>query len=342
MVVELENVKKSFGKDVHALNDLSLMLNEGQVLGLFGHNGAGKTTTIKLILGLLSPTQGKVRVMGKDPMTHSEIKSHIGFLPENVQFYEQLSGQEVLRYFARLKGQSLKHVDDLLGRFQLEHAANRAVKTYSKGMRQRLGLAQAMLGEPKLLLLDEPTVGLDPVATKQFYEQVATLQSHGCTLIICSHVLPGIESYIDKALIMNKGQAVIQGSINDLSEQANLPIHIDVQADYIPPTIEGEVSRKKVLDHWRVEIKPNQQIQAMQQLSQLTGLKKLLAKSPSLDDLYHYYMATTAGMTRCQGGQGAAMATTAGIQRCQERPQAIIDGANKNTVTNKFSLEVGS
>jgi Cu-processing system ATP-binding protein len=292
MVVELENVKMHFNKEVHALNDLSFSLTQGKVMGLFGHNGAGKTTTIKLILGLLSPTQGAVNVMGKNPVHHTEIKSDIGFLPENVQFYEQLTGREVLHYFAKLKGQALRHADDLLARFQLEHAANRAVKTYSKGMRQRLGLAQAMLGEPKLLLLDEPTVGLDPVATKQFYEHVAYLQNQGCTLIICSHVLPGIERFIDQALIMNQGHAVVQGSVNELNIDAQLPVHFEVQADQLPEKIEGELSRYQSGNHWAIEINPQQQVLAMQQLSQLKGLKKLLAKAPSLDDLYHHYMSS--------------------------------------------------
>ncbi len=289
MVVELNQIKKTFSGGVEAIRSLDLQLSEGQVLGLFGHNGAGKTTTIKLILGLISATSGDIKVMGKRPDTHSEIKEHMGFLPENVQFYEQLSGREVLHYFAKLKRQNKQHADDLLNRFQLDHAADRKVKTYSKGMRQRLGLAQAMLGEPKLLLLDEPTVGLDPVATKQFYQQVAHLQSLGCTLIICSHVLPGIESYINKALIMSKGQALIQGSLQELNQDANLPVHIQVQADQLPNHIEGEISRIQVANQWQVEVQAQQQVSAMQQLSKLAGLTTLLAKSASLEDLYHFY-----------------------------------------------------
>ncbi len=292
MVVELENVQMHFNNQVHALNDLSLSLTQGKVLGLFGHNGAGKTTTIKLILGLLCPTSGSVKVMGQNPAIHSQIKSDIGFLPENVQFYEQLTGREVLHYFAKLKGHALGHADSLLEQFQLEHAANRPVKTYSKGMRQRLGLAQAMLGEPKLLLLDEPTVGLDPMATRQFYEHVDYLQKQGCTLIICSHVLPGIESFIDQALIMNKGHAVVQGSVHDLNMDAQLPVHIEVQADQLPEKIEGELSRHQINNLWRIEVNPQLQVPAMQQLSQLKGLQKLLAKAPSLDDLYHHYMSS--------------------------------------------------
>ena len=295
MVVELNHVKKQFSENVLALNGLDLSIDEGQVLGLFGHNGAGKTTTIKLILGLLEATEGDVKVLGKNPVSHPEIKSHIGFLPENVQFYEQLTGKEVLHYFAKLKGQSLKHAVELLESFHLEHAMNRAVKTYSKGMRQRLGLAQAMLGEPKLLLLDEPTVGLDPVATNQFYEQVARLKKQGCTLVVCSHVLPGIESYIDRAQIMHKGHAIVQGSVQELNKQADLPIQIDVMADNLPQLISGELSRQKIDSQWRIEVSEKEQVTAMQELSQAQGLQRLLAKAPSLNDLYHHYMGQEAG-----------------------------------------------
>jgi Cu-processing system ATP-binding protein len=172
---------------------------------------------------------------------------------------------------------------------------DRPVKTYSKGMRQRLGLAQAMLGEPKLLLLDEPTVGLDPVATNQFYEQVARLKQQGCTLVICSHVLPGIESYIDRALIMHKGQAIVQGSVQELNNQADLPIQIDVVADALPQLISGELSRQKIDSQWRIEVSAKEQVNAMQELSQAQGLQRLLAKAPSLNDLYHHYMGRQVG-----------------------------------------------
>ena len=295
MVVELNNVKKQFSEDVLALNGLDLSIAQGQVLGLFGHNGAGKTTTIKLILGLLEATEGEVRVLGKNPVSHPEVKSHIGFLPENVQFYEQLTGKEVLHYFAKLKGQSLKHAKELLHSFQLDYAMDRPVKTYSKGMRQRLGLAQAMLGEPKLLLLDEPTVGLDPVATNQFYEQVARLKQQGCTLVICSHVLPGIESYIDRALIMHKGHAIVQGSVQELNNQADLPIQIDVMADELPALISGELSREKLESQWCIKVCAKDQVSAMQELSQVQGLQRLLAKAPSLNDLYHHFMGQHSG-----------------------------------------------
>ncbi|MCW8886220.1 MAG: ABC transporter ATP-binding protein, partial [Motiliproteus sp.] len=198
-IVELERVEKHY-QSVHALQGLDLVIQPGEILGLFGHNGAGKTTTIKLILGLIEATKGTVRVFGEDP-TLSEarnLRRKLGFLQENVSFYDQLTGLEVLNYFAKLKGVSKKQSRELLHQVGLDHAIKRRVKTYSKGMRQRLGLAQALLGDPKLLLLDEPTVGLDPIATQDFYQRLNQLKERGCTIILCSHVLPGVEKYIDR------------------------------------------------------------------------------------------------------------------------------------------------
>ena len=159
--VELHNVYQQYGK-MAVLDNISLTLGEGEVLGLFGHNGAGKTTTVRLILGLLQATNGEVRVLGGTP-GDSDIRRQIGFLPENVTFYPQLTGRETLLHFARLKGAAVQQVDELLEQVGLTAAGSKRVKTYSKGMRQRLGLAQAILGRPRLLLLDEPTVGLDPI-----------------------------------------------------------------------------------------------------------------------------------------------------------------------------------
>lgn len=291
MVVELSSVHKTFSGNVNALNGLDLSLNQGQVLGLFGHNGAGKTTTIKLILGLYQPSKGHVKVMGKNPFHHPEVKQRVGFLPENVQFYETLSGREVLHYFAKIKQASTKQADELLAKFDLDFAADRAVKHYSKGMRQRLGLAQAMLGEPQLLLLDEPTVGLDPIATKQFYQQVAMLQEHGCTLIICSHVLPGIEAYIDKALIMQKGHCLAQGTVAELNQQSNLPVEIAVNMADLPENIPGEVRRTQLANQdWRVWVNAETHLQAMQCLTGQNQIQQIFSKAPTLDDLYHHFM----------------------------------------------------
>nr|BFE97424.1 hypothetical protein GCM10020185_79600 [Pseudomonas brassicacearum subsp. brassicacearum] len=176
-VVEIEGVSQYYG-DVAVLRGLDLNLAQGEVLGLFGHNGAGKTTTMKLILGLLRASEGQVRVFGRAPSDPS-VRQMLGYLPENVMFYPQLSGLETLRHFARLKGATPEQVQRLLEEVGLAGAATRRVKTYSKGMRQRLGLAQALLGQPRLLLLDEPTVGLDPIATQDLYQLLDRLRWQG-------------------------------------------------------------------------------------------------------------------------------------------------------------------
>jgi len=226
-VVSLEAVYKYYGS-VQALQNISMTLNTGEVLGLFGHNGAGKSTLMKLILGVIGPSRGTVLSLGHSPRASGShhYRQQFGYLPENVSFYDHLSGREVLRYFAKLKGFNRKEAERLLEEVGLQAAAGRAVKTYSKGMRQRLGLAQALLGTPKLLVLDEPTVGLDPIATHDFYLTVDRLKSQGCSVILCSHVLPGVENHIDRAMILGGGQQLAMGNLEELRRTSRLPIEI--------------------------------------------------------------------------------------------------------------------
>ncbi|GAA6203772.1 ABC transporter ATP-binding protein [Thalassotalea sp. SU-HH00458] len=230
-IISLSNVGKQYAK-LTALNSIDMQLNQGEVLGLFGHNGAGKTTMMKLILGVISPSHGEVNVMGVAPDSKAawHMREQIGYLPENVSFYEHLTGLEVLTYFARLKGfypkPAKQHAIELLEQVGVVHAMKKPVKTFSKGMRQRLGLAQAFIGKPKLLLLDEPTVGLDPIATADFYRTVDQLKSQGSSVILCSHVLPGVEQHIDRAMILSSGNMLAIGTLAELRRQANLPIKI--------------------------------------------------------------------------------------------------------------------
>lgn len=230
-LISLSKVGKQYPK-LTALNSIDMQLNQGEVLGLFGHNGAGKTTMMKLILGVISPSHGEVNVMGVAPDTKAawHMREKIGYLPENVSFYEHLTGLEVLTYFARLKGfypkAAKQHAIELLEQVGVAHAMKKPVKTFSKGMRQRLGLAQAFIGKPKLLLLDEPTVGLDPIATADFYQTVDQLKSQGTSVILCSHVLPGVEQHIDRAMILSSGNMLAIGTLAELRQQANLPIKI--------------------------------------------------------------------------------------------------------------------
>src|SRR5690606_30958723 len=142
------------------------------------------------------------------------------YLPENVMFYPQLTGRETLTHFARLKQANTRQIEELLSQVGLQHAADRRVKTYSKGMRQRLGLAQALLGNPRLLLLDEPTVGLDPIATQDLYVLIDRLRQGGTSVILCSHVLPGVEPHIDRAAILAGGQLEAVGTLASLRNEA--------------------------------------------------------------------------------------------------------------------------
>ncbi len=304
--VEIQGVSQRYGS-MTVLHDLNLNLGEGEVLGLFGHNGAGKTTSIKLILGLLAPSEGQVKVLGRAP-NDPQVRRQLGYLPENVTFYPQLSGRETLRHFARLKGAALSQVDELLEQVGLAHAADRRVKTYSKGMRQRLGLAQALLGEPKLLLLDEPTVGLDPIATQDLYLLIDRLRQRGTSIILCSHVLPGVEAHINRAAILAKGRLQAVGSLSQLRAEAGLPVRIRAS---------GVSERDSWLQRWtdaghsaRGLSESSLEVVAVNG-HKLVLLRQLLGESepedieihqPSLEDLYRYYMER-AGDVRAQEGR---------------------------------------
>ena len=291
-IVELKNIAKHY-QGVDALQSLDLSLKQGEVLGLFGHNGAGKTTTIKLILGLISPSAGQVRVFGEDPAGDNahNLRRQLGFLQENVSFYDQMTGMEVLSYFAKLKGCAQKQCTSLLEQVGLSQASSRRVKTYSKGMRQRLGLAQALLGEPKLLLLDEPTVGLDPIAIQDFYNSIAQLKAQGSTVILCSHMLAGIEKYIDRALILGQGKLLAEGSLHELRQQTALPVTFKLQGSNmtIPDTLADKVSHLK--EGMQLQVTQQQKMATLQQVMTIPELENIDLHLPSLDDIYMHYMA---------------------------------------------------
>jgi len=289
-IIVLEQVNKNY-QQLAALQDINLKLSAGEVLGLFGHNGAGKTTMMKLILGIIKAGSGKVSVFGVDPQNKKAWNSRkkIGYLPENVSFYDQLTGFEVLTYFARLKSADKKQVAELLEKVGLSFAENRPVKTYSKGMRQRLGLAQAFLGEPKLLLLDEPTVGLDPIATKEFYASVDQLRSNGASILLCSHILPGVEQHIDRAMILSGGKSVAIGTLSKLRDIAQLPVSIKTQG------INDALQENKNLAGLLVEpnhlhVPESEKINVIRELMTFKKLTDLQVETPTLAQIYHYFL----------------------------------------------------
>ncbi len=301
-LVSLTNAGKSY-KALDALQSVSLTLNEGEVLGLFGHNGAGKTTMMKLILGVISPSRGQVQVMGMAPDSKEawHCRSKVGYLPENVSFYEQLTGLEVLTYFAKLKGFDKKHAIDLLEQVGITHAMKRQVKTYSKGMRQRLGLAQAFIGEPKLLLLDEPTVGLDPIATHDFYQTVDQLKSKGSSVILCSHVLPGVEQHIDRAMILSTGQLLAMGTLAELRQQAALPVAIK------PSGLNGSVAQHQMLNSFissdcanTLMVPEQEKLAVLRELLSLEGIDDIHVESANLEQVYQHFLSKHETNIRAQ------------------------------------------
>lgn len=309
-IVQLTNISKHYGA-LKALNNITLNIPQGEALGLFGHNGAGKTTMMKLILGVIDPDAGQIEVMGTSPNSSNafELRKNIGYLPENVSFYEQLTGKEVLTYLAKLKGFNKQTAISLLEQVGISDAMNRQVKTYSKGMRQRLGLAQAFIGEPKLLILDEPTVGLDPMATKEFYHTLDQLKNKGCSVILCSHVLPGVEQHIDRAMILSKGKQLALGSIQDLCEQANLPVQIT------PEGLNGSllenselasfINNQKDISLAPTLLVPEQEkLGVLRQLLAYQSLSNIQIKQASLEQVYQYYLTKTQPQKKANANTG--------------------------------------
>ncbi|MGH1482998.1 MAG: ABC transporter ATP-binding protein [Geminicoccales bacterium] len=225
-VLSLDNVTKRFGAKM-AVDDVTLELNAGERVALIGHNGAGKTTLMKMILGLTPASSGTITVLGDRPGSDQARKS-IAFLPENIAFHRSMTGREVLTLLARLKSAAADQVETLLERVGLADAADQHIRTYSKGMRQRLGLAQALVGEPKLLLLDEPTSGLDPHLRQSFYAMVDELAASGATVLLSSHLLTELEARTDRIAIMREGHLVACAPLSDLRRRAALPIKIRI------------------------------------------------------------------------------------------------------------------
>lgn len=306
-IVSLSNVSKNYGK-LNVLNNVSLEIEAGEVLGLFGHNGAGKSTLMKIILGVIKASKGNVLTLGVSPQSAQahHIRQSFGYLPENVSFYEQLSGREILRYFAKLKGFSKQDADKLLEEVGLMHASDRQVKTYSKGMRQRLGLAQALLGQPKLLVLDEPTVGLDPIATNDFYHTVDRLKSEGCSVILCSHILPGVESHIDRAMILGGGKQLALGNIESLRQASGLPIEIKthgIAANEMHTSLhQFHNTVTNHAGHQSLLVPIEEKMSVVRQLTSDQRINDIEIRQPSLQEIYsHFTKSVNSQGTRIHG-----------------------------------------
>jgi ABC-2 type transport system ATP-binding protein len=223
-VVDIRGLCKTYqlmlGKEIKAAIDLSFEIRPGETFAIVGPNGSGKTTTMKILLGLLFPTAGDVSIFGRTP-GDSEAQRNIGYLPEAPYFYEYLNGRELLEYFGKLCNVPADvlgpRIEELLKLVDLhERGADMPIRVFSRGMRQRIGIASAMINDPKLLILDEPTNGLDPIGTVQVRQFILEQKRQGRTILLCSHLLSEVEAVADRVCILHRGQMIAIGPVDEL------------------------------------------------------------------------------------------------------------------------------
>ena len=225
--ISIKGLTKDFsvgmrGVKLRAVDDLTLEVGDNEIFGLIGPNGSGKSTTIKVVLGLLDASLGECQIYGKP--SHTVAARHsVGFLPEAPYFYRYLSGRELVRFYARIcgvsRGKIAKQVDEVIELVGMTEAAHRRVGTYSKGMLQRIGLAQALVHDPQLVILDEPTAGVDPLGSAAIAEIIRELKRRGKTVLLCSHLLAQIEGLCDRVAILHRGKLVREGRVDDLVQE---------------------------------------------------------------------------------------------------------------------------
>jgi ABC-2 type transport system ATP-binding protein len=230
-------------KRVCVLSQLDLAVHQGEIFGYLGPNGAGKTTTLKLLMGLLRPTSGEARILGRPP---GDVRIHqqVGFLPEQPAFYEYLTGRELLNFYGQLLGldRSIRRerIESLVLQLRIESALDLQLRKYSRGMVQRLGLAQALLNDPKVILLDEPMSGLDPIGRREVRDLLLRLKEEGKTVFFSSHIIPDVEVVCDRVGILVSGRLIAQGSLNEMIEAQIASIEVTISR--VPPEALEDVS----------------------------------------------------------------------------------------------------
>ncbi len=295
--VQVADVTKQYGR-VKAVCGCSFELGQGELVALIGHNGAGKTTLMKLMLGLIRPTSGSVEVLGDNPAAGQFAgRRHLGYLPENVSFDSALTGRETQSFYARLKREPVQDALKLLDAVGLGPASRRRVGTYSKGMRQRLGLAQALIGRPRVLLLDEPTTGLDPELRQTFYEIIERLANDGTTVLLSSHALTELEERAARVIIMNGGIKVADGSIERLRKLARLPTRIRLRmtglaANELPAWAPADGTCRRLNGHLvEIDAVPERKIELLHRATAAgNSVADVDVMPPTLDELYAHFL----------------------------------------------------
>lgn len=297
-IVDARGVTKNFGP-IKAVRGVDLSIVPGELFGLIGHNGAGKSTLFKMMLGLIPASSGHIHLDGEavSGPRFREVRRRIGYLPENVVLYDNLTGLETLHFFADLKAVPRSSCAALLDKVGLGHARARRVREYSKGMRQRLGFAQALLGTPRLLFLDEPTTGLDPEAIRDFYRILRELRDEGVTMVLTSHILAEIQERVDRLAIMEDGRIRACGSVQILREAMNLPLTLEIAGgagllEQVTRVLEGlaveRIDATGSLLH--IRLPREAKMPALARLATLgETLRDLQVHEPSLEDVFFGY-----------------------------------------------------
>ncbi len=298
--IETQALSKRYG-DLVAVDGLDLRVEEGEVFGLLGPNGSGKTTTILMLLGLTEPTSGRVRVLGYDPVREPlSVKRRVGYLPDTVGFYDELSGRENLRYTAALcglRGRSVEtRIEEALASMGLTDAADRPVRTYSRGMKQRLGLADVLLKEPQLVILDEPTLGLDPQAAHEFLGLIRSLGDRGLTVLLSSHLLHQVQTVTDRVGLFRKGRMALVGSVPELARQVlggAYRVHLEAEGEDLESALAGLPGVRRLRRdgaRYLLEAERDLRDDAARVVVQRGGrLLRLDLEEPDLDEVYRAY-----------------------------------------------------
>ncbi len=287
-------------RKLRALDHLELEVEEGETFGLIGPNGAGKTTTLKLLMGLVFPTEGEAKILGT-PIGDRGTKSEIGYLPEQPYFYDYLTGRELLNYFGQLFGLSRTErgarVEELLDRVGMTASGDVPLRKYSKGMTQRLGIAQALINRPKVVFFDEPMSGLDPIGRREMTLLIRELRDSGVTVFFCSHILPDVEQLCDRVAILNKGKLVEIGRLAEILDVSIQAVEVEVEnlSEALEAELRGEASEiKKSGTRARVVFTRREDFDAA--LHPLTsGGARLLSVTPVKQSLEEYFVAEMSG-----------------------------------------------
>jgi ABC-2 type transport system ATP-binding protein len=297
-IIAAEGITKRYGKTV-AVDNISFSIRKGEVFGLLGPNGAGKTTTILMMLGLTDISSGKVSVLGFDPMRAPlQVKRRVGYLPDSVGFYDHLTAAENLSYTAKLMGLSLKEralrIADALMRVRLAEVAHKRVATFSRGMRQRLGLAEIIVKRAEIAILDEPTSGLDPQATLEFLELIGELRRGGTSVLLSSHLLDQVQRVCDRVALFDSGRIIMSGTVAELAVQvlgAGFIVDVEAEGTGIArrlSTIPG-VTKVETLavDRYRMTAERDVRPEAAAAVVAVGGaLRRLSVDEPSLEAIY--------------------------------------------------------